>query len=162
MCAPKGRRERERGLDELRVRVLRLRRSDVLLAIDDVRVLAHRRRHAGCGLIMLFAGDQACWACRSRGRVSCASSCKVDVVTADGTLAGWKPKSVVDTSTPRLTALSPRTASRLEYPSACDGMLLGTAATGSAISRGCCPVVELALDVGGRADRLKIETKHRG
>ena len=44
--------------------------------------------------------------------------------------APWKPRSVVDTSHPRLTARSPRTAWRLGYPSACDGMPLGTAATG--------------------------------
>ena len=46
MLAPKGRRERERGLDELRVRVLRVCRCGVLLAIDDVPVLARRGRHA--------------------------------------------------------------------------------------------------------------------
>ena len=43
---PKGRRERERGLDELRVHVLRLRRYGVSLAIDRVRVPARRNRHA--------------------------------------------------------------------------------------------------------------------
>ena len=45
MLAPKGRQERERGLDELRVRVLRLRRCGVLLAIDGVRIFARRGRY---------------------------------------------------------------------------------------------------------------------
>ena len=43
MLMPKGRRERERGLDELKVRVLHLRRYGVLLAIDRVRILAPSR-----------------------------------------------------------------------------------------------------------------------
>ena len=42
----KSGRERERGLDELRVRVLRLHRCGVLLAIDGVRIFARRGRHA--------------------------------------------------------------------------------------------------------------------
>ena len=46
MLVPKGRRERERGLDKLRDRVLRLRSSGVLLAIEEALTLTRRGRHA--------------------------------------------------------------------------------------------------------------------
>ena len=42
----KGRRERERGFDELRVQVLRLGRYGVLLVLDSVRVPPRHDHHA--------------------------------------------------------------------------------------------------------------------
>ena len=44
MRAPKGRQERERGLSELELHFLFLRRCGVLFAIDGVRVLPRRGR----------------------------------------------------------------------------------------------------------------------
>ena len=97
---PKGRRERERGFDELRVRVLRLGRYGVLLAIDGVRIFARRGRYAERQGVDVDGGTMSsnCAATLADTKAECPAlaAADVDVVAEDGTPASWKSRYGVD------------------------------------------------------------------
>ena len=88
---------------KLEVLFLRLCRSGVLLAIDVVRVLARRGRHAERQGVDVDGGTMSsnCAAALADPAAECADA-DVDVVSADGPLASWKSTlwSLVNTSHP--------------------------------------------------------------
>ena len=107
MLVPKGRRERERGLNESVVLTNSESESyacvaPTLLAIDGVQVLARHGRHAEGWVVGVDGSTMSsnCAATLVVQEAECAAlaAADVDVVAECETLAPWTPMSVVDTS----------------------------------------------------------------